>query len=83
MFELKPKEFSTVTVEPAGAYIYQLIEKKTTPFADVKPKIEATLTQDRMHQFMDAIMGSVKPEVNQAYFRIPQEAHPPVTPKSK
>jgi hypothetical protein len=83
LFELKPKEISKVMVEPAGAYIYQLIEKKTTSFAEAKPQIEATLTQDRMHQRMDAIMGSVKPEVNQAYFRSPQETTAPVTPKSR
>jgi hypothetical protein len=86
VLELKPKEFSKVIVEPSGAYIYQLVDKKQTPFSDVKPQIESTLTQERMRQFMDGIMANVKPEVNQAYFRsmgaepTPPQATPSAAP---
>jgi hypothetical protein len=69
LFELKPKEFSKVLVEPAGAYIYQLEEKKTMPLAEVKPQIESMMTNERLRTMIDGLMGNVKPEVNQAYFR--------------
>jgi hypothetical protein len=68
LFDLKPKEFSTVMVEPAGAYVYQLQEIKTIPLADVRAQIESLLTRERMQVALQAIRGSVRPELNQAYF---------------
>ena len=44
LFDLKPKEFSKVMIEPAGAYIYQVLDKKQVPLAEVKPQIESNLT---------------------------------------
>jgi hypothetical protein len=68
LFELKPKEFSMVIVEPAGAYIYQVQERKLVPLSEVKQQIETTVTNERLRQVMDGLMAGVKPEVNQAYF---------------
>jgi hypothetical protein len=68
LFELKPKQFSKVIIEPAGAYIYQVQERKQIPLAEVKQQIESTLTQARLHQLVDGLMAGLKPEVNQAYF---------------
>ena len=68
LFELKAKEFSKIMMEPAGAYIYQIQEKKVIPFAEVKPQIESTMTNERLHQLVDGVMAGVKPEMNQAYF---------------
>ncbi len=70
LFELKPKEFSKVMIEPAGAYVYQVEEIKRTPFDQVKSQIESTLTNERLRSMMDNIVSSVKPELNPAYFRI-------------
>jgi hypothetical protein len=68
LFELKPKEFSKVLVEPAGAYIFQVEEVMRTSFDQVKPQIESTLTNERLRAMMDGIITSVKPEMNPAYF---------------
>jgi hypothetical protein len=68
LFELKPKEFSKVMIEPAGAYIYQVLERKKVPLASVKTQIESTMTNERLRQLVDGLMAGVKPEVNQAYF---------------
>jgi len=70
LFQLKPKEFSQVMVEPAGAYIFQIEEVKRTSFDQVKPQIESTLASERMRTMMESIVTSVKPELNQAYFRM-------------
>jgi hypothetical protein len=69
LFTFKPKEFSQVMIEPAGAYVYQLEESKLTPLAEVKPQIESMLTRERLQEMMQTIRGGVKPELNQAYFR--------------
>jgi hypothetical protein len=69
LFELKPNEFSKVMVQPAGAYIYQIESKKEIPLAEVKPQIEATMTNENLRRLMDGVMAGVTPEVNQAYFR--------------
>ncbi len=69
LFELKQGEFSKVIMEPAGAYVYQVQSKKAIPLEQVKADIENALTNDKMRQQVEGIMGSIKPEVNQAYFR--------------
>jgi len=69
LFDMKPKEISKVMVEPAGAYIYEVTEKKQVPFSEVKQQIESELTNERLHQDMDQFMANVKPEANQAYFQ--------------
>jgi hypothetical protein len=69
IFDMKPKEFTKVTVDPSGAYIYQVMEKKTIPLADVKAQIEATMTSEHLRSKMNEMMNSVKPEINQTYFR--------------
>ncbi len=73
LFQLKPKEFSKVMIEPAGAYVFQLEELKRTPFEQVKPQIESTMTSERLRAMMDSIMTSAKSELNPAYFRMVAE----------
>jgi hypothetical protein len=68
LFDLKPKEFSKVMVEPAGAYVYQLQEIKTIPLAEVQAQIETVLTRERLQASLQAIRSTVKPELNPAYF---------------
>lgn len=89
LFELKPNEYSKVMIEPAGAYVYQLVEKKRTPLAQVKPQIESMLTNEKVRSMMDKTMSAVKTEPNQEYFRMmptgptsappPSGSHPPAS----
>ncbi len=76
LFDLKPKQFSKVIIEPAGAYVYQVQERKQIPLAEVKQQIETTLTNARLHQLVDGVMAGVRPEVNQAYFGAIATAQP-------
>jgi PPIC-type PPIASE domain len=69
LFDLKEGELSQVMVEPAGAYVYKVVEKKTTPLEAVKADIESQMVNNKMKEQMDAITGSVKPELNPAYFQ--------------
>jgi hypothetical protein len=78
LFEIKKGEISKVMVEQTGAYIYQVESKIVTPFDQVKPEIEAQLTNERMRQQMETMTGSIRPEVNQAYFQSLAAADRPV-----
>ncbi len=69
LFDLKQGELSQVMVEPAGAYIYKVVEKKTIPLDTVKAEIESKLGSEQMRTKMDQLTSSVKPELNEAYFR--------------
>jgi len=69
LFDLKEGEVSPVMVEPAGAYIYKVIEKKTIPLDTVKMEIESKLGSEQMRAKMEELTSSVKPELNEAYFR--------------
>ena len=69
VFDLKQGEFSSVMVEPAGAYVYKLEQKKAIPLEEVKNEIESQLGSEKMRANMDALTSSVKPEMNEAYFR--------------
>jgi hypothetical protein len=68
LFQLNKGDLSQVMVEPAGAYVYKVEEKTTTPLAQVKAEIETQLTNQRMQQAMESLTSSVKPEMNEAYF---------------
>jgi len=87
LFNLKDGELSAVMVEPAGAYVYKIDKKQTIPFESVKAEIESQLTNQKMRAEMEALTNSIKPELNQAYFRAfaptPSEGivGPAVTPK--
>jgi hypothetical protein len=78
LFDLKQGELSPVMVEPAGAYIYRVEEKKAIPLDTVKVEIESQLGNQRFRQEVDSITASVKPELNEAYFKsvgaVPGEA---------
>ena len=69
LFDLKQGELSSVTVEPAGAYIYRLEEKKTTPLETVRAEIESKLQTQTLKDQVEALTSSVKPDVNEAYFK--------------
>ena len=77
LFDLNKGDYSKVSVEPAGAYVYQLEEKKTIPLEQTKPEIEQALTSEHMRKQMESITSSIKPEVNEAYFRAMSEGERP------
>lgn len=68
LFQLNKGDLSKVMVEPAGAYIYKVEEKTTTPLSQVKQEIESQLTNQRMQQQMESLTSTIKPEMNEAYF---------------
>jgi hypothetical protein len=43
----------------------------------VKPEIEQALTSDHMRKQMESLTSSIKPEVNEAYFRAMSEGERP------
>lgn len=69
LFDLKQGELSQVMVEPAGAYIYKIEKKQTTPLDTVKSEIQTQLGSQKMRDAMDALTSSIKPQLNEAYFR--------------
>ncbi len=68
LFDLKPGEFSPVKVEAAGAYVYRIEQKQTTPLASVKAAIEGDLTNQKFRSKVEEMTSSIKPELNEAYF---------------
>jgi len=68
LFDLKPGDISPVTVEPAGVYVYKVIDKKMIPIESVRSEIEAQLGAEKLRSTIDSLTSSVKPEFNQAYF---------------
>ncbi len=75
LFQLNKGDLSKVMVEPAGAYIYKVEEKTTTPLAQVNSEIETQLTNQRMQQQMESLTSTIKPEMNEAYFASGPEDH--------
>lgn len=69
LFDLKQGDLSAVMVEPAGAYIYKVVEKTMIPLDKVKPEIESQLGNQRLRSEMETLTSSIKPELNEAYFR--------------
>jgi len=78
LFDLKQGELSQVMIEPAGAYIYRVEEKKVTPLETVKSEIQSQLGNQKMRTEMEALTSSIKPDLNEAYFR--SQAGPPMGP---
>lgn len=69
LFDMKEGELSQVMIEPAGAYVYKVEKKQATPLETVKSEIEAQLSGQKMRDAMESLTASVKPQLNEAYFR--------------
>jgi PPIC-type PPIASE domain len=69
LFDLKQGELSPVMVEPAGAYVYRLEEKKMVPVETLKAEIENQLANEKFRKDVETLTATVKPELNEAYFR--------------
>ena len=48
---------------------YKVEKKQAIPLESVKAEIESQLTNQKMRSEMEALTSSIKPELNQAYFR--------------
>lgn len=68
LFDLKQGELSKVKIEPAGAYIYRVDEKKEIPLEQARPEMEQQLQNQNMQQLMTGITSNIKPDFNREYF---------------
>lgn len=68
VFDLQPGQVSELLDDPGGFYIYKVVSKSKVPLDQAKGEIRNMLQQQAFRQQMEAMIGSVKPELNQAYF---------------
>jgi hypothetical protein len=84
VFQLQAGQVSELLDDPGGYYIYKVVTKKMVPLEQAAKEIRATLQQQAFRSQMEAMIGSVKPELNQAYFagpgpRSPRGSNPPAS----
>jgi hypothetical protein len=77
VFELKPKQVSELFSDPGGFYVYKVLSENMIPLSEAKNQIHSTLQSERMQASMESLMGTIKPELNPAYFG---GAAPPTRP---
>lgn len=68
VFDLQPGQVSELLDDPGGYYVYKVASKAKVPLDQAKGEIHNMLQQQAFRQEMEAMIGSVKPELNQAYF---------------
>lgn len=68
VFELQAGQVSELLDDPGGYYIYKVVSKQLIPLDQAKGEIHNFLEQQSFRKQMEAMIGSVKPELNQAYF---------------
>jgi hypothetical protein len=88
VFELQDGKVSELLDDPGGYYIYKVVSKQMVPLERAKGEIRNQLQQQTFRQQMEAMIGSVKPDLNQAYFASPGAprggaATPKMPPASK
>ncbi|MGE5205405.1 MAG: peptidylprolyl isomerase, partial [Chlamydiota bacterium] len=71
VFELQAGQISQLLDDPGGFYVYKVVSKQMVPQDQAKAEIRNFLQQQAFRQQMEAMIGSVKPELNQAYFAGP------------
>lgn len=76
VFELQAGQVSELLDDPGGYYIYKVVSKQMVPLEQAKGEIRNLLQQQTFRQQMEAMIGSVKPELNQAYFAGPAPQRP-------
>jgi hypothetical protein len=82
VFELQAGQVSELLDDPGGYYIYKVVSKQTIPLEQARGEIHNFLEQQSFRKQMEAMIGSVKPELNQAYFAGPgpRRGAAPTTP---
>ena len=86
VFELQAGQVSELLDDPGGYYTYKVVSKQMIPLDQAKGEIHNFLEQQSFRKQMEAMIGSVKPELNQAYFAGPgprRGAAPTTTPANK
>ncbi len=76
VFELQAGQVSPLLDDPGGFYVYKVDSKQMVPLDQAKGEIRNFLQQQAFRQQMEAMIGSVKPELNQAYFAGPGPRRP-------
>ncbi len=71
ILQLKAGEVSQPIQDPGGIYIYKLISAEPTPYDKVAPEIKQSLQRQKVQQDSEALLNSVKPELNPQYFGEP------------
>jgi len=71
VFELQAGQVSELLDDPGGYYIYKVVSKQLVPLDQAKGEIHNFLQQQSFKKQMEGMIGSVKPELNQAYFAGP------------
>ncbi|HET7748332.1 MAG TPA: peptidylprolyl isomerase [Terriglobales bacterium] len=81
VFELQAGQVSELLDDPGGFYIYKVVSKQMVPLEQAKGEIRNLLQQQTFRQQMEAMIGSVKPDLNQAYFASPAQRGGATAPK--
>jgi hypothetical protein len=68
VFELKAGQASELLDDPGGYYVYKVVSKQMVPLDKARGEIRNFLQQQAFRKQMEGMIGSVKPELNQAYF---------------
>lgn len=68
VFDLQAGQISPVLDDPGGFYIYKVVSKQLAPLDQAREEIRNFLQQQAFRKQMDAMIGSVKPQLNEAYF---------------
>lgn len=80
VLELKSGQVSQLISDPTGYYIYKVGEKETLPLEKVKSEIHNTLRSQRMQDQMQSLQQAAQPELNAAYFAVPEGSPNPAGP---
>lgn len=83
VFELQAGQVSPLLDDPGGFYVYKVVSKQQVPLNQAEKEIRTFLQQQAFRQQMEAMIGSVKPELNQAYFAGPGPRRPAPGPAAK
>ncbi len=86
VFQLKPGQVSKLFSDPGGFYVYKVVSEHMIPLSEAKNQIHGTLQSERMQASMQELLGTIKPELNPAYFGGPTPSrplpHPPAKPEA-
>jgi peptidyl-prolyl cis-trans isomerase C len=74
---LAPGKVSDIIPTPFGMLLVQVVEKRTRPFTEVRPELEATVRQDKLEQRLQELQSQYKITVDDKFFapkNVPQPA---------
>ena len=87
IFSLKQGEVSDVVQDSIGYVIYRVDAKQQIPFEQAKEQVKQRITQQRIEDARQKIMGASKADYNDAYFGSeaagPRPAAPTLKPKAE